>query len=121
MNPQLKEFFDLERKRVYQPDPYFSQRVMARLKDRVEIESAGIWDVVPVATRQVLALALTVLLALITIDIFMPVEPSRGMVEAYLAGQHSEDESYLYTEVEIPEDHAVLEHLIVLGGLGGEE
>jgi hypothetical protein len=115
MNSQLKEFFELERKRVIQPDPYFTQRVMARLDDQVIAESAGIWDVVPLAARQVLALALTVFLALITIDIFIPVEPSRGMMEAYLSGQHSADETFLYTEDEIPSDHDVLEHLIVLG------
>ena len=44
---QLKDFFDAERKRVFEPDAFFTQRVMARVDERRAKES-GIWDIVPV-------------------------------------------------------------------------
>ena len=44
---QLKDFFDAERKRIFEPDAFFAQRIMARLNERVS-QDFGIWDVVRV-------------------------------------------------------------------------
>ena len=58
---QLKDFFDEERKRVFEPDAFFTQRVMARLKDGFRengVWDFGIWEAVTGSIRPVLAVAL---------------------------------------------------------------
>ena len=59
MNSTLKDFFSEERKRVFEPGPYFAQRVMAHVSDRAPVE---IWEMIPRATRPVLGIALAVLI-----------------------------------------------------------
>src|SRR5262245_18021702 len=113
MDCQFNEFFKEERKRVFQPDVYFAKRVMARLKDEPARE-AGLWDMVLGTTRPVFALALIVLLALIGIQMLIPVEPARGMVEAFLEPEVPVDESFLYTDTESAPSHELLEQLMVL-------
>ena len=109
---QLKDFFDKERNRVFEPDAFFTQRVMARLNERpVEAES-GIWDFVPGSTRPVLAIALTLILCFVVLEIFIPQVPERGMVEAFLATEQSPTESFLYNDTEVPSRQDVLEQLI---------
>ena len=61
---QLKDFFNAERKRVFEPDPFFAKRVMARLNAGAA-RQYGIWDIVPGSTRPVLATALVMILALL--------------------------------------------------------
>ena|SRR5436309_1165251 len=108
----LNEFFKEEQKRVLEPDPYFPKRVMARLKERSAPE-AGLWDTVLTATRPVVALALTLVFALIGIQMFVPVEPVRGMIEAYFSSDVSAGESLLYTDSDAP-SHELLERFMIL-------
>jgi hypothetical protein len=80
MNSKLNDFFKEEQKRVFEPGPYFTQRVMARLSERVPT----MWEVVPRSARPVMAVALMVLFAVLAVQILIPVEPARGPIEAYV-------------------------------------
>jgi hypothetical protein len=108
---ELKEFFDSERKRVFTPDPFFTQRVMARLDAPVTSEF-GIWDVVPSSTRPVLALGLMLIFGFAAVEMFVPQVPQQGMVESFLAPEQNPAESFLYNDTDIPSRQAVLEQLI---------
>ena len=108
---ELKDFFDPERKRVIQPDPFFAKRVVARL-DQSARQQFGIWDVVPGSTRPVLALALILILCFAAVEIFVPQMPQRGIVESFLAPEESPAESFLYNDTDIPSRQDVLEQLI---------
>ena len=77
MNPSLKDFFNEEKKRVFTPDPYFSTRVMARLRE-LRAREYSIWDVIPGATRSVLGLAVVVMLAFLAVQMFVPQIPDQG-------------------------------------------
>jgi len=116
MNPELNEFLNAERKRVFEPDSYFAPRVVSQwtAQKRPAPRENGIWDFIPRATRPVFALALTLLLVFLTIETFVPVEPGIGMIEAYLAPEQSTADSVLYTESEVPSSRELLEQLIVL-------
>jgi hypothetical protein len=111
MNP-LKDFFESERKRVFAPDAFFTQRVMARLDER-RASDAGIWDMVPSSSRPVLAFALMLILCFVLVEVFLPQEPERGMVEAYLETEQSPAESLLYSP-DIPSHQEVLRQVIAL-------
>jgi len=110
MNP-LGDFFDVERKRVYEPDAFFTQRVMARLNDRV-VQQYGIWDVIPTSTRPVLALALMLIICFVAVDVFIPQLPQRGMIESFLESEQNPAESFLYSGTDIPSRQDVMEQLI---------
>ena len=110
---ELKKFFEEEQKRVFQPDAYFPQRVMAHLREQPAPEN-GLWDIILAAARPVLALALTLVFALLGIHMFVPVEPARGLIEAYFSSEVSTGESFLYTDSETPPSHELLEQLMVL-------
>ena len=109
---QLKDFFDAERKRVFEPDAFFAKRVMARLNEGAAQES-GIWDVVPGSMRSVLALALMLILCFVAVELFVPQLPQRGMVEAFLEPEQSPAESVLYNDADVPSQD-VLAQLIAL-------
>src|SRR5262245_3093577 len=115
MNSELRQFLNEERKRVFEPDSYFAQRVVARWsgQPRVVRENA-IWDMMPKAARPVFALVLTLLLAFLTLEAFVPIEPSRGIIEASLDAEQSAAERLLYTDADIPSSHEILEQVIVL-------
>jgi len=108
---ELRQFFELERKRIVQPDAFFTQRVLARLTDR-SVREFGIWDIVPGSTRPVLAIALTVILCFVAIEVFVPQLPQRGMVESFLAPEQTAAESFLYNDTDIPSRQDILEQLI---------
>ena len=112
MNSELRKLLNEERKRVFEPGPYFPQRVVARWKERSR--DAGIWEIVPTAARPVFALALTLLLAFLTLEAFVPVTPTRSMIEAFLEAEQTAAESFLYADSDTPESHHLLEQLIVL-------
>lgn len=97
MNSKMDEFFKSERTRVFEPGPYFTQRVMARLK---EARETGIWDGVLAGARPVFALALVLLLAFAAIQLFVPVIPIRGPIDASLSPDQTEVEHSLYTGAE---------------------
>ena len=113
---RLKDFFDAERKRIFAPDAFFTQRVIARLNEQPAKEF-GMWDIVPGSTRPVLALALMLMLCFVLVEVFVPQEPQRGMVEAFLEPEQNPAESFLYTEADVPSDHEVLQQLIALEDL----
>ncbi|HLH30571.1 MAG TPA: hypothetical protein VKY31_05175 [Terriglobia bacterium] len=112
MNP-LKQFFDLERKRVIEPDAYFTQRVMARLNER-QAQDFGIWDLIPNSTRSVLAVALMLILCFVAVETFMPQLPQRGIVESFLESEQNPAESFLYNEADVPSRQDVMKQLISL-------
>ena len=72
MNSTLNNFFKEERKRVFEPGPYFTQRVMARLSETVPT----IWDVIPRAIHPVMALSMILLFGVLAFQILIPVEPA---------------------------------------------
>src|SRR5688572_30615239 len=113
---RLKELFDEERKRVFAPDAFFTQRVMAQLGERSPVES-GIWDIVPSSIRPVLAFALMLILCFVLVEVFVPQEPERGVVEAFLEPEQSPAESFLYSDPDIPSQHEVLQQVIALEDL----
>jgi hypothetical protein len=109
----MKDFFDAERQRVFQPDAYFTQRVLARLDvNRVEMTEFGIWDAVPSSTRPVLAFALMLLLGFIAVEVLTPQMPQRGMVESFLAPEQNPAESFLYNDTDVPSRPVVMQQLI---------
>jgi hypothetical protein len=112
MNPSLKDFFNEEKKRIFTPDPYFSTRVMARLR-ALQTREYSIWDVIPGASRPVLGLALVVMLAFIAVQLFIPQVPDQGFVTAALEAERSQtDAPFLYSGTEMPAEHEVLNRLM---------
>jgi hypothetical protein len=102
-----------ERKRVFHPDPFFPQRVMARLKE----EAAGepvVWDFIASATRPIFALGITLLLAFLTLEALVPLEPTRGMIEAFLSADQSAADAALYLDTDAPDRYELEQLLIVL-------
>jgi hypothetical protein len=108
---RLKDFFDAERQRVFEPDTYFTQRVMAHLAERTRQE-AGIWEVLPTSTRPVLAIALMLILCFVAVETFIPQLPQRGMIESFLESEQTPAESFLYNETDIPSRQDVMQQLI---------
>jgi hypothetical protein len=100
-----------ERKRVFEPTPDFSRRVMSRLKDQPARET--LWERLIPESRPAFALALCLLLMLIGIHAFLPVEPAEELVRAYLDPDVSTVEAFLYME-EVPASPDVLEHVMVV-------
>jgi len=98
MNSIWNSFFKEEQKRVFEPGPYFTQRVMARLSERVP----DVWEMVPRATRPVVALALVLLFAVLGVKILMPVEPERGAIEVYMGQDLTPSERMLIIGQEVP-------------------
>src|SRR6185436_3948692 len=111
----MKDFFDEERKRVFEPDAFFTQRVMARLDERRREGRFGdIWDIVPASTRPVLAIALVLILCFVAVELLVPQLPQSGMVESFLAPEQTPGESFLYNDSDVPSRQVVLEQLIAL-------
>src|SRR6185295_11174950 len=99
MNPKLDEFFKSERSRVFEPGPYFAQRVMARLSEQIAAQREnGIWDGVVAGARPVFALAMVLLLGIIAIQLFLPENmPERGPIDAVLAPEQTDGEHLIFT------------------------
>src|SRR5262245_28153610 len=111
----LRDLFESERKRVFEPDPFFTKRVMARLdQSRRNIHEFGIWEAIPSSARSVLALALILVLGFVAVEVFLPELPQRGMVEAFLAPDQNPSESFLYSDTDVPNRTIVMEQLIAL-------
>ena len=108
---ELREFFQAERKRVFEPDAFFTQRVLARLSAS-KTEEFGIWDIVPTSSRPVFAVALMLILCFAAVEMFIPQMPQRGMVESFLESDQTPAESFLYNESDVPSRQAVLEQLL---------
>jgi hypothetical protein len=115
MNSDLNSFFKDERKRVFEPSPFFAQKVMARLRAKPAFQ-AGVWEFVPGAVRPVFALALMMLFAVLAIQILMPIEPTRGAIEAAVTSDLSPSEVLLFTGAEAPTSSAYIQELILEPG-----
>lgn len=115
MNSDLNRFFKEERKQVFEPGPFFVRKVMSRLEQLGRQPALGIWDVVPSASRSVFALALTLLFAVLAIQILVPIEPSRGAIEAYVSSDLTPSETLLFTGAE-PTTSVYIEELILEPG-----
>ena len=110
MNSTLKNFFDEERKRVFEPGPYFTQRVMAGLSGNVP----SVWDLIPRATRPVMAISLVILFVILAVQILVPVERSGTGPIMAVAGQDLTQAEYrLFLDPTVPSD-AELEDLNLL-------
>ena len=114
MNPKMDEFFKSERSRVFEPGPFFTQRVMARLASGKEALASGMWDVLPNAMRPIMAMALLLLFAVLAVQILMPVEPTRGAIEAYVRQDLSPREQMLFADPPPSAGAAQIEELILL-------
>jgi len=111
MNPSLKGFFEEEKKRVFTPDPYFSTRVLARVRESRTREN-DIWAVIPGSTRPVFGLAIVLMLAFFAVQVFVPQVPERGLVTAVIEEQGQGDGSFLYSGADLPADTELLNQLI---------
>jgi len=114
---QLKDLFESERKRVFEPDSHFTQRVMARLQEGFRerrLPDFGIWEALQNSIGPVLAAALVLILCFIAIELFVPQLPQSGMVESFLAPEQNPAESFLYNDTDVPSRPVVLEQLIAL-------
>ena len=113
MNSRMDDFFKSERTRVFEPGPYFTQRVMAGIASRkLSVRENGIWDGVMAGARPVFALAMVVLLAFMAIQLFVPDVPDRGPIDAFLSPDQTDGEHMLFsgTEISSPE----LEKMIII-------
>jgi hypothetical protein len=111
----LNSFFKEERKRVFEPSPFFSQKVMAQLRAMPAVE-LGIWEVIPGAVRPVFAVALMLLFAVLAIQILVPVEPARGAIEAAMTSDLSPSEVLLFTGADAPTSSVYIQELILEPG-----
>jgi len=97
MNPKLDEFFKSERSRVFEPGPFFTQRVMARVAGISSHRENGIWDDVLSGARPVFAIAMVVLLAFMAIQLFLPDIPEHGPIDAVLSPDQTDGEHLIFT------------------------
>ena len=111
MNSTLNNFFKEERKRVFEPGPYFTQRVMARVSQA----EPGVWDVIPRAVRPVMALSLILLFLVLSVQIVFPVEPAGtpGPIMAYVMPQDLTQAELSLFDLVAPSDE--LDDLNLLG------
>jgi hypothetical protein len=114
MNSDLNNFFREEQKRVFEPGPYFTQRVMAQLASAKEKLAPGVWEVLPNAMRPIMAVALVVLFSVLAIQIFIPVEPERGAYEAYVKQDLDPREQLLLVDPQGGASAAEIERFLVL-------
>jgi hypothetical protein len=100
------EFVQSERKRVFEPESSFARRVVASLDP---VTRPGVlWDHVPSFARPIVAVATVFLVALATIQVFYPVPPEMGIVDAYLAAEATPAEAWLYWDEDPPEGQDLL-------------
>jgi hypothetical protein len=107
---RLRNFFDSEKARIFSPDAFFSKRVLAQLGS-VPWKS-GIWEIMPTSTRQVLILALVLILCFVAGEMLIPQIPQQGVVESVVESEESPVESLLYNELDVPARQVVLQELI---------
>src|SRR3989442_15615082 len=108
---QLRDFFESEKRRIFEPDSLFTQRVVARLKEGSAWEY-GIWEITPRSARPVLALALALIVCFLAVELLIPQMPQRGVVESFLELEQTPAESFLYCDTDVPAREVVLQQLI---------
>jgi hypothetical protein len=113
MNSELNNFFKEEQKRVFEPGPYFAQRVMANLASGKAALTQSVWDFLPNAVRPVLGVALAVLFAVLAVQIMAPVEPTRSAVDAYSKQGLSTSEQLLIADPQVAPSTAQSEEITI--------
>jgi hypothetical protein len=113
MNSELNNFFREEQKRVFEPGPYFTQRVMASLASGKAALTQSVWDFMPNAVRPVLGVALAVLFAVLAVQILSPVEPTQSAVFADQMQDLTFSEQLLITDPQMDPSAAQLDDLIL--------
>lgn len=109
---RLNNFFAHERRQMFEPGPFFAQKVMARLRETPATRPV-VWDAVPGAVRPVFALALVLLFSVLAVQLLMPIEPSRGPIEAAMTSELSPSEVLLFTGAEAPSSADYIQELIL--------
>jgi hypothetical protein len=108
MNSTLNNFFKEERKRVFEPGPYFTQRVMARLAETLP----SIWDVIPRAIRPVMAVSLILLFSVLAVQILVPVDsPGTGPIMAVVGQDLTQAELRLFVDPTLGSDAELVDLL----------
>ncbi len=110
---KIEEFFRQERQRVFLPDAYFVQRVMARLSRKAE--DVGVWDMVRKPSRSVLVLAVAMLLCFFALDVFIPVMPQLGPVDMTLESEQGPVETRVLSGTE-DDGQEFIQELIAMEG-----
>jgi hypothetical protein len=108
---QLRRFFESEKKRIFEPDPYFTDRVMARLKG-ASAWQYGIWDITPSSMRPVMAVALALILCFVAVELLIPQMPQMGVVESFLEAEQSPADSFVFNDTGVPAREVVLQQMI---------
>ncbi len=114
MNSELNNFFKEEQKRVYEPGPYFTQRVMAHLSSAKERLAPTIWEALPNAMKPVMGVALVLLFGVLAIQILIPIDPPRGPYEAFVKQDLSAREQMLFADPQATVGAAEVEEFLVL-------
>lgn len=115
MNSELNNFFKEEQKQVFEPGPYFTQRVMAQLASAKEKLAPSVWEVLPNAMRPIMAVALVVLFSVLAVQLFIPpVEPARGAYEILVKQDLSPREQLLLVDPQGSAGAAEIEEFLVL-------
>ena len=114
MNSELIDFFKEERSRIIEPEPYFAQRVMANLAPQTVRPGKGMEEAILAFTSPVLMLALALLFVALAIQILVPVEPTRGAIEAYMSQDLTLSERVLVAGSPTLPTPAQLEEILLL-------
>jgi hypothetical protein len=114
MNSELNSFFKEEQKHVFEPGPYFTQRVMAQLASAKEKLAPSIWEVLPNAMRPIMAVALVLLFGVLAVQILVPVEPARGPYEALMRNDLTPREQMLLVDPQTTAGAAEIEEFLIL-------
>jgi len=107
---QLRNFFESEKKRIFEPDAFFTERVMARLNEGAW--EYGIWEITPNSVRPVFAMALALILCFVAAELWIPQMPQSGVVESFLEPEQSVAESFVYNDTGVPAREVVLQQMI---------
>ena len=108
---QLRNFFESEKKRIFEPDAFFTERVLVRLTEGSAWEY-GIWEIIPSSARPVLAMALALILCFVLAELWIPQMPQSGVVESFLEAEQSVAESFVYNDTGVPAREVVMQQMI---------
>src|SRR5438874_13801715 len=92
---QLRRFFESDKKRVFAPDAYFTDRVMARLNEAPAWEH-GIWEISPRSMRPAVGMALALLVCFVFVELLIPQMRQYGVVELFLECDLSASDSFVF-------------------------
>jgi len=108
---QLRNFFESEKKRIFEPDASFTDRVMARLNEAPAWEY-GIWEITPSSMRPVMAMALVLILCFVAAEFWIPQMPQYGVVESFLEPEQTVADSFVFNDTGVPAREVVLQQII---------